>query len=261
MTPLLASLAAQDCEGVEVVLNDDASSSDDLEGTAAAFRGQGLDVRVIHDNPTMPAGRRRGAALARGRLVLHLDTDMTAPPGLLSECRDMIDRQGYDALVIPEVSVGEGFWARCKVLEKSCHDGDPRVEGVRCMPRELYERVGGHDENFVWGEDKDLDLRVRAAGARIGVTGHALEHREGRTRLGTTMRKKAFYAATAHRYAMKQPRQFAIQASPLRLVRLGLRGWRISRDPRLVGGLLLLKSCEYLAVGLSLLGLRPRARS
>ncbi|WP_195911007.1 glycosyltransferase [Streptomyces kaniharaensis] len=260
MTRLLDSLVSQDCPGVEVLVNEDVRSRDSVRRVALAFQERGLDVRVLRDNPSRAAGRRRAAAQASGAVVLHLDSDMTASPGLLAECRHLIDSQEFDALVIPEVSVGEGFWGRCKVLEKRCYTGDQKVEALRCLRRELYDRIGGHDEALVWAEDRDLDLRVRATGARVGTTTGVLVHDEGRTTLRGTMRKKARYARTARSYAAKHPRDFAAQASPARLVGLAVRGWRISRDPLLVGGMLLLKSCEFAAVATALLvsGRAPR---
>ncbi|MFC1437425.1 glycosyltransferase family A protein [Streptacidiphilus sp. N1-10] len=253
---LLTSLAAQDCAGVEVLVNDDRRSRRPLDEVVDRHRRQGLDVRLIRDNPTRAAGRRRGTAHTSAPLVLHLDSDMTAEPGLLRECRQLIEHQGYDALVIPEVSVGEGFWARCKVLEKRCHDGDARVESLRCLRRDLYQRIGGHDEELVWAEDRDLDLRARAARARVGLCTQVLLHHEGTITLRDTMRKKAHYARTADRFAAKHPQDFAAQASPRRLLTLGRRGWRESRNPVLVAGLVFLKACEYAAAGSTLLALR-----
>ncbi|WP_368662751.1 glycosyltransferase family 2 protein [Kitasatospora sp. NA04385] len=249
---LLDSLVQQR-EGLEVLVNEDERTSRPLAPALPAFHARGLDVRLARDNPSRAAGRRRGVRLTSAAVVLHLDSDMTAGPGLLDECRRLIEDEGYDALVIPEVSVGEGFWSRCKVLEKRCWDGDGAVESLRCLRRELYDRVGGHDEELVWSEDKDLDLRVRATGARIATTRSVLVHDEGRTTLRAAMRKKAHYAATAGRYAARHPRHFAAQAGPWRLPVLAARAWRLSRDPLLTAGLLLLKSCEFAAAGTALL--------
>ncbi|BAJ32750.1 MULTISPECIES: glycosyltransferase [Kitasatospora] len=249
---LLDSLVQQR-DGLEVLVNEDTRTSQPLAPALPAFHARGLDVRLARDNPSRAAGRRRGVRRTSAAVVLHLDSDMTAGPGLLAECRRLIEDEGYDALVIPEVSVGEGFWARCKVLEKRCWDGDRAVESLRCLRRELYDRVGGHDEELVWSEDKDLDLRVRATGARIATTRSVLIHDEGRTTLRAAMRKKAHYAATAGRYAARHPRHFAAQAGPWRLPVLAARAWRLSRDPLLTAGLLLLKTCEFAAAGTALL--------
>ncbi|MFC1419127.1 glycosyltransferase family 2 protein [Streptacidiphilus cavernicola] len=256
---LLDSLTAgPDRAGVEIVVNDDVRSAEPLEPLIEDYRRQGVTVTLLHDNPTRAAGRRRGTARAGGGIVLHLDSDMTAQPGLLEECGALLADPRYDALVIPEISVGEGFWARCKVLEKRCQDGDPLLQSLRCLRRSLYDQVGGHDEALVWAEDKDLDLRVRATGARVAGTTRALLHHEGDITLRGTMRTKAHYAHTAGLFAAKHPAAFAAQASPGRLLGLARQGWRLSRDPVLVAGLVLLKSCEYLAAGSVLLAQRLR---
>lgn len=241
----LGSFRTSTFSSFEVIVNDDVRSVDDTQQVIAECRAQGLPVRYLQENRSMAQGRRRGAAEARGRLLLHLDTDMAVTPGLLGECAELLSA-GYDALVIPEESVGTTFWARCKWLEKKCYDGVEQIESLRCVHRTAYDAVGGHDPRMVFSEDKDLDLRVRAAGYRVGRTVNHLYHHEGELRLLTTLRKKLRYADTADLFAERHPDAFRWQTNIFHRFALYLRNGRyLLSHPLLYAGMWLMKVGEF----------------
>lgn len=258
----LASFQASGFRDFEIVVNDDVRSSDDTERVVDGFRAAGLTVRYLRENRSMAQGRRRGAAEAAGDILLHLDTDMTVTPGLLGECADLLTDR-YDALVVPEESFGTTFWARCKWLEKKCYDGVEQIESLRCLRRDIYEKLGGHDERMVFSEDKDLDLRVRAAGYRVGRTREFLFHNEGGLRLSTTLRKKLGYVGTAGLFAQEHPEAFRWQINILHRFALYLRNIRYLRThPLLYTGMWVMKISEFGAgaIGHLLRRFRPGAR-
>ena len=241
----LASFAALDDRDFEIIVNDDPRSTDDARTVAEKFRRDGLAVRYLRENTSMAQGRKRGAADARGQVLLHLDSDMTVTPGLLAECVRLLAAD-YDALVVPEESFGTTFWAECKWLEKRCYDGVEQVESLRALRRAVYEAVGGHDPRMVFSEDKDLDLRVRQAGYRVGRTRHHLNHNEGDLRLGATVRKKLGYADTADLFAQRHPEAYRWQTNILHRFALYLRNGRYLRShPLLYGGMWLMKVSEF----------------
>ncbi|MFI1991583.1 glycosyltransferase family 2 protein [Actinoplanes sp. NPDC020271] len=240
----LTSFLTSTYRDFEIIVNDDVRSADETPQVVADFRDRGLDVRYLKANRSMAQGRRRGAAEAAGAVLLHLDTDMIVTPGLLGECADLAG--SYDALVIPEESFGTTFWARCKWLEKKCYDGVAQIESLRCLRRDVYDSLGGHDERMVFSEDKDLDLRVRAAGYRVGRTRNFLYHNEGDLRLSRTLRKKLGYAATADIFASEHPEAFRWQANVLHRFAIYLRNVRYLRThPLLYGGMWLMKLSEF----------------
>ncbi|AEV85694.1 putative glycosyltransferase [Actinoplanes sp. SE50] len=241
----LTSFLGSTYRDFEIIVNDDVRSADETPRVVAEFRDRGLDVRYLKENRSMAQGRRRGAAEATGEVLLHLDTDMMITPGLLGECADLL-AGSYDAVVIPEESFGTTFWARCKWLEKKCYDGVAQIESLRCLRRDVYDKLGGHDERMVFSEDKDLDLRVRAAGCRVGRTRNFLYHNEGDLRLSRTLRKKLGYAATADVFARVHPEAFRWQANILHRLALYLRNARYLRThPLLYGGMWLMKISEF----------------
>ncbi|WP_083972165.1 glycosyltransferase family 2 protein [Actinoplanes awajinensis] len=241
----LTSCLASTYRDFEIVVNDDVRSSDGTAQLLDAYRERGLRVRYLQENRSMAQGRRRGAAEATGDVLLHLDTDMTVTPGLLAECAALLSGP-YDALVIPEESFGTTFWARCKWLEKKCYDGVEQIESLRCLRRDVYEKLGGHDERMVFSEDKDLDLRVRAAGYRIGRTRNVLFHNEGELRLSRTLKKKLGYVTTADVFAREHPEAFRWQVNILHRFRLYLRHVGYLRThPLLYGGMWFMKIGEF----------------
>jgi glycosyltransferase involved in cell wall biosynthesis len=243
---LLASLQRSEYRRFEIIVNDDMRTSDPAKAVVASFRAQGLPVVYARDNRSRAQGRRSAARMATGTILLHLDSDMEVTPGLLGECAARLSGS-CDALVIPERSVGTSFWARCRSLERQCYDQVDEIESLRCLTVSLYEDVDGHNEAMVFAEDKDLDLRVRRTGARVGRTRSQILHHEGEPSLRDLVRKRMYYVRTAAVFAREHPREFRHQVNPF--VRGGLylrRADLLARDPLTYAGMLFMKMCEAL---------------
>jgi arabinofuranan 3-O-arabinosyltransferase len=141
------------------------------------------------------------------------------------------------------VSSGEGFWARCKALERSCYLGDDAIEAPRFFRRTAFVSIGGFDEALIGGEDWDLARRVRRTGAICRVPA-VIHHMEGRLTLPETMRAKFYYGQTIGRYLRKHPAgSVRSQLMPIRAAYV--RHWkRLLRDPVHLGGFAVMKACE-----------------
>ena len=192
----LRSCLEQEYVDYEVIINDDPRSTCDNEGLVEEMRARGMDVTYLRENLARAQGRRDAAVHARGEIMLHLDTDMEVTPRLFAECVEMVE-SGYDALVIPEESFGPTFWGRCRRLERQCYEGVERMEALRCVTSSVYRELGGHHPQMVYFEDKDLDLRVRSKGCKVGRTQSKILHNEGNLRLRDLMLKRAEYASNA----------------------------------------------------------------
>jgi arabinofuranan 3-O-arabinosyltransferase len=176
---------------------------------------------------------------------LFVDSDMILDPRVVAECVELAGA-GSEAVVVPEESVGVGFWARCKALERSCYVGDSSIEAARFFAREIFEQAGGYDEELVGGEDWDLHERVRQAGACISRTTATIWHDEGRLELDELLAKKFSYGKTLGRYRRKHPR---LARSQLRLFRPAFlrHRARLLRSPLLTSGMVVMKSAEAAA--------------
>ena len=242
----LASVRAQGYSSVEVVVVDNYSTDRTRE------IAERCGVRVVLCMAGRSRARNVGASYARGEFVLFVDSDMELMPDVVGECVAKVEG-GFDAVIVPEVSVGEGFWAKCKALEKACYVGDDLIEASRFFRKSVFESVGGYDEELVFGEDWDLNQRVRRGGFRVGRVDVIIRHHEGRLSLRGAVLKKHYYGQTLQRYLVKHPREARQQ---LKIVRPAFaRNWRkLASDPFHAFGMFLMKTCEFGVVKLASTG-------
>lgn len=246
----LVSIRSQHYRPIEIVVVDNESTDETVQ-----IASRNADV-VDTFGPERSAQRNRGARLAHGDYLLFIDSDMELAPGVVSECIEALQAGGAPAVVIPEISVGEGFLAHCRALERSCYVGDETVEAARFYSRVAFEAVGGFDENLDAFEDWDLSIRA-AAGRRLPRTVSQISHDEGRLRLGAVLAKKRYYAASSLAYWRKHPESAVGQANLVFRPAL-LRNWRrLVRHPLLAAGVVVMKSMESAAAVSGLLD--PRA--
>ncbi len=93
--------------------------------------------------------------------MLIIDSDMVLDKNVVAQCVALVARGDVIAAVIPERSEGQGFWAACKALERSCYVGDDTIEAARFFTRDaVRSRHGGYDEDMILTEDRDLPARI-----------------------------------------------------------------------------------------------------
>jgi arabinofuranan 3-O-arabinosyltransferase len=242
--PLLKSLSFSSYKDFELIINDSVVSRDNLDKLLKRYEKY-FSITFLKENLSMAQARKRGAQDANGTILLHLDSDMEVTPDLLEEIVQRI-RDGYDALVILEESVGNNFWARCKWLEKKCYEGIEEMESLRAISHSVYKALDGHDEKMVFSEDKDLDIRVRKAGYKVGRTHAVLIHHEGTLRLLDSMRKKGSYSQTANIFAKKHPKEFKWQINILHRYLIYVKNIKyLFTHPILYLGMFVMKTLEF----------------
>lgn len=236
----LVSIRAQSYPQVELIVVDNGSTD------ATVDIAQELADLADRWGPERTAQRNRGARLASGEYLLFVDSDMVLSPGIISECVQALAAGGPPAAVIPESSVGQGFWAKCRALERACYVGDDLIEAARFFSRRRFEEVGGYDERLIGGDDWDLSQRV-APGARLPRVRSNIVHDEGRIVLRAWLAKKAYYARSFSLYRAKHG-SVAFRQANLLFRSAFIRGWRrLAAHPVLALGLVCLKSLELTA--------------
>ena len=234
----LNSIKAQTYKNVEIIIADN-YSTDKTRRIAENF-----GVRVVLCRGGRSRARNVGVNLAQGEFVLSLDSDMELTSNVINECVSKI-KTDFDAVIIPEFSVGEGFWAECRALEKLCYVGDDLIEAARFFRKDVFESICGYDDKLVFGEDWDLNQRITAK-YRIGRTNAFIKHHEGRLRLSINIKKKYQYGKTLHKYAKKNPKESKQQLSVIRPA--FLKNWKkLCNDPSHAVGMLFMKACEFTA--------------
>jgi glycosyltransferase involved in cell wall biosynthesis len=238
----LRSVEAQSYRNVEIIVVDNYS----VDRTREIAEGAG--VKVVLCKAGRSRARNVGAGYAKGEVFLFVDSDMELTPYVVDECVAKVER-GFDAVIIPELSVGEGFWAKCRTLEKLCYIGDDLIEAARLFKRAVFEAAEGYDVGLLFGEDWDINQRIRRKTFRIGRINAFIRHHEGRLSLRDTMLKKRQYGKTLPYYRVKHPREAKQQ---LRIIRFSfLRNWKkLANDPIHALGMFLMKTCEFEAVSL-----------
>ncbi len=180
-------MRAQTFRDFETIVVDNGSG----DGSADFIRSRGSDPVVLVALPAnlgYAAGNNRGMAVARGTWAVFLNNDTQADPRWLEELhhaarrhpdvqvfackvlnyfrRDEIDTVGH--LLYPDgINRGRGR------LEKDTGQYDREDEVffpsgcAAAYRRDLLDAIGGFDESFfAYGDDTDLGLRARFAGAR-----------------------------------------------------------------------------------------------
>jgi glycosyltransferase involved in cell wall biosynthesis len=199
--------------------------------------------RVLNHGPERSAQRNFGAAAASGQFLLFIDSDMELTPEVVSEAVMQFQHQPrLCAINIPEISFGQGFWARCKALERSYYNGVSWMESPRFMPRDIFNSAGRYNEDIAGGEDWEFTQRLAQLGP-VGRIGAPIRHNEGRLRLSDLIKKRRYYAAgfsQVYRSRQSSPAKDALRMYGLFFSRPML----MLRHPVTWLGMLLMKTIE-----------------
>jgi glycosyltransferase involved in cell wall biosynthesis len=211
------------------------------DGTADAL--QSLDcpipLRVIEQrNAGAGAARNRGAAEARGDILLFLDDDMLCEPDLLEEHARSY-RDGADAVVGDFTEPGSqgGFLSR-KLAERIRDGGSTALTpfdifgGHISVRRSAFESIGGFDESFGGnGDYGDFDIGHRLLrSCAVRHNPKAVSHHGGVLGALQYIRRARNCANATVRFTAKHPE-----------LQRELRQWRgsgrIGRPLRLLSGI------------------------
>jgi GT2 family glycosyltransferase len=183
----LLALAAQtaSADSYEIVVIGDGCTDDTAAIVAAIASSIPCALRFVEQPPRGAAqARNRGAAVATGPILLFLDDDMEASPGLVA-AHLAAHRDGGAAVVLGR------FWTPPDAAADPLTDSARRwweervaargrrehrftfldlLTGNVSMPRDLFDRAGGFDARIgsdMSGEDYELGIRLLAIGARL----------------------------------------------------------------------------------------------
>jgi len=157
---------------------------------------------VLHAGPERSAQRNHGARAYPAGVVGFVDADMVVGPTVVAEAVVAIS-DGAGSVIVPERTIGSGFWVEVRAFERSFYDGSDAIEAARFFRWDVFERTGGFDEQLTGPEDWDLSESARQL-APVTRTTAVIEHDEGTITYLDACRKKAYYAEGMHRYVAKR---------------------------------------------------------
>jgi len=193
----LESLMAQTHKDIEILVIDN-YSIDKTANIAKQFT-----KHVYQQGPERCTQRNAGFAYATGEYLMYIDSDMELTPEVVAQCVHVAHDEPECAITIHETSVGDGFWSKCKCLERSAYVGDTTIEGVRFFPATIIDAVGGFNESLVSAEDWDLVERIKKKGYPIMTIDARILHHEGKIKILKLWYKKMYYGRHLRSYVAK----------------------------------------------------------
>lgn len=190
----LASLHRQSAQCKEILIIDNHSSDSTIDIATA------LGAKVIRHIGTQASARNRGIEESSGRYILFADSDQVLDGGVVEECLSLCEKQGAEAVKIPEIFEGDGFWGASSALWKNhviLAEGESG--GIpRFYDRRIFDECGRFNGDLVLWEDYEFYQRIRAAGAAEAWCGAKIRHIEPKS-LRQMIRKSYRYGRSVSR--------------------------------------------------------------
>lgn len=241
----LRAIKLQTYPYIEIIIVDN-YSKDGTVSISKKFTSSTFQTKKLRS-----AARNYGAKKASGSYLIFVDADMQLSPAVIQECVEKSIESRADAIMIPEMRVGTGFWAKCRALERLTYIGDPLIESARFIRKDLFADIGGFDEQLEAGEDYDLHSRIECRRSKITSINAFIKHHEGNLTIARLIMKRYYYGKTLMRYVKKHPQRSMMQFAPVRLDYI--KKWRLlASDPLHASGLFFLKMLEYFVTSIAL---------
>jgi len=183
-------------EEMEIIVVDNNSTDKTKE---IAFR---YTEKVFDKGPERSAQRNFGVEKSNGGYFLYLDADMILDKDVVKDCVRKIQKNpDIVALYISEIVMGEKYFSKVRRFERSFYDATV-IDCVRFVKKDIFQKVGGFDENLTGPEDWDLDKKIRKAG-KVSLVKTPVYHNEAEFDLKKYLSKKGYYAEKFNAYIAK----------------------------------------------------------
>jgi glycosyltransferase involved in cell wall biosynthesis len=240
----LESIRRQTFQNLEMLVVDD-KSKDNTINIAKEFK-----ATIFTFDGERTTAKNFASKRASGEFLLFLDSDMILEPTVIEECVIAIKPADVGGIIIPEKSIGSGFWIRVRDFERSFYFGT-KIESARFFRAKEALQVGGFDEDVVTYEESTLPQKIEKIGLRTDARiSSFILHDEGNFSLIKWLKKKRYYSRTektyTKKYAIYSRHQFSVTNRAKVYVRNG--NWQtLLKNPILATGLIILKSLEFLS--------------
>lgn len=249
---LLKSVKTQTYKNVEAVVAVDNKTTDNTLKVAKKYAPKSFIAGSERSE-----NRNLGVKKSAGSYVMLLDADMILTKNVVKNCVEIVNKDPkVKTVTIPEKSIGDSFWARCKAFERNFYfiDGDPDIEAARFFEKKAFNEVGGYDVNITGPEDWDLPERINKKYPKKARTKAYIIHNEGNVSLLRLMQKKHYYAKLAHVY-MDKHKVSTVSAKTIYFLRpVFYKHWKLWFKNPLIGlGTIFMLTMEFVAGGIGFL--------
>lgn len=240
----LKSVKEQTYPNIEIIVADNYSK----DGTREIVEEFG--ARIYLKGPERAKQVNFGARKGKGKYVYRVDSDFILEPSVVEEAVTICEEQGYDAVCIHNTAAPSiNFWTSVSKLERDCYAGDKLNVAARFIRKDIFDAVGGFNEELTAAEDYDLHNRLLKCGCKIGETKAKEVHLGEPKTLMELARKHYYYGKTIKRFLKENPERGIKQLSPIRPA--FLRNWKkFARYPILTVGFFVYQGVRYSAAGL-----------
>lgn len=240
----LESIKDQTYKNLEIFIIDN-FSSDRTAKIASMFSP---NILLLEGERTK--AKNLGISKAKGEFLLFIDSDMILQPKVVEECvRIWSANRKIGAIIIPERSIGSGFWVNVRDFERTLYEGT-KIESPRFFVKKFVSQTGGFDEDVIAYEESTLPQKLEANGFEVNArTNSLILHDEECFNLNKWLGKKRYGGETGTIYSRKYGKYAKMQFSISYRARIFLENgkWKILiRHPILSAGLFILKALEYL---------------
>ena len=242
----LRSVKNQSYSNIEIIVVD-RFSKDRTLNIARKF-----GVRIILKGPERSAQKNYGAKNANGLFLLFVDSDMELSPKVVGDCVETCYETGADTIIIPQVSVAEGFLAECRKMERDSYIGDNLFEAPRFLRKSVFLGAGGYDKRIIYMEDADLYLRLKKAGYKTCRIQSRMLHHEGRLSMRRVVQKAYYYGKNLPLFIKKNPELALKRFCPLHSAYIKNMRLLIKYPTHFVS-LIFMKFCEYIGYSIGIL--------
>jgi len=222
----LGAVLAQDypADRMEVIVVD----GDSTDGTQKILQHyhESRPPVVVLSNPAriVPAALNIGIRHARGEIIVRVDGHTVIAPDYVKQCVEFLKRGDADNVGGPMRPKGRSYFGRAAALATTCPFGigNSRFHYTErelftdtvylgAYRREIFDRIGLFDEEFICNQDYELNYRLRAAGGRILCTPQIRSIYYCRESLPAIWRQYFHYGFWKVRTLRKHPRSLQLR--------------------------------------------------
>ena len=151
----LRSITNQTYKNIEILVID-AFSNDHTHEIISKF-----SIRIFSLEGERTRAKNFGISKSNGEFLLFIDSDMILEHRVVEECVKVCsNNQEIVGVIIPERSIGSGFWIKVRDFERRLYVGS-NIESARFFVKKFVTEVGGFDEEIIEYEEATLPQKLR----------------------------------------------------------------------------------------------------